>query len=197
MAELKKSAMAAGGSSAGHDQGKAISRWNETTVPPLKDGTSGWCAILRSRFESHAARMDVDGHLHAGRFPLGQTMKAGTVGQVSRIEASRIRQGRSRARGFSDGKTTTVNGGEGLIGIAEAAARKPIQYWRLSLLGTTGLTAFFGTLAVGAVKVGRLLSSSRGAAGANRFRVRDDPRRIKRMPRSWYRGRSREIATGC
>jgi len=58
----------------------------------------------------------------------------------------------------------TVNGGEGLMGLQKLPpGTDPIL--ALSLFGTTGLTAYFGTLAVGNVKAGETFVVS-GAAGA-------------------------------
>ena len=79
----------------------------------------------------------------------------------------------SRREGFAKGDLVqglfgwedyTVNGGEGLMGL-QKLPRGTDPVLALSLLGTTGLTAYFGTLAVGAVKAGDTFVVS-GAAGA-------------------------------
>jgi NADPH-dependent curcumin reductase CurA len=90
-------------------------------------------------------------------------MKAGTVAQV--VESKRPGFGKGDlVQGLFGWEDYTVNGGEGLMGLQKLpAGTDPIL--ALSLLGTTGLTAYFGTLAVGGAKAGDTFVIS-GAAGA-------------------------------
>jgi NADPH-dependent curcumin reductase len=95
--------------------------------------------------------------------PLGQTMKAGTIGQVVESKREGFVKG-DLVQGLFGWEDYTVNGGEGLMGL-QKLPRGTDPILALSLLGTTGLTAYFGTLAVGAVKSGETFVVS-GAAGA-------------------------------
>jgi NADPH-dependent curcumin reductase CurA len=95
--------------------------------------------------------------------PLGQTMKAGTIGQVVESRREGFAKG-DLVQGLFGWEDYTVNGGEGLMGL-QKLPRGTDPILALSLLGTTGLTAYFGTLAVGAVKAGDTFVVS-GAAGA-------------------------------
>ena len=105
--------------------------------------------------------MSMDTYIPA--IPLGQTMKAGTVGQVVESRRPGFAKG-DLVQGLFGWEDYTVSGGEGLMGLQKLpAGTDPIL--ALSLLGTTGLTAYFGTLAVGAVKSGETFVVS-GAAGA-------------------------------
>jgi NADPH-dependent curcumin reductase len=93
--------------------------------------------------------------------PVGEVMRAGAIGQV--VE--------SRADGFSPGEL--VSGGFGWQDYATIAAARgvmklssqyqPTDY--MSVLGGTGLTAYFGLLEVGQLKAGETVVIS-GAAGA-------------------------------
>jgi NADPH-dependent curcumin reductase CurA len=105
--------------------------------------------------------MSMDTYMPA--IPLGQTMKAGTIGQVVDSKRPGFAKG-DLVQGLFGWEDYTVNGGEGLMGLQKLpAGTDPVL--ALSLLGTTGLTAYFGTLAVGAVKSGDTFVVS-GAAGA-------------------------------
>jgi NADPH-dependent curcumin reductase CurA len=95
--------------------------------------------------------------------PLGQTMKAGTIGQVVESRREGFAKG-DLVQGLFGWEDYTVNGGEGLMGL-QKLPRGTDPIMALSLLGTTGLTAYFGTLEVGAVKAGDTFVVS-GAAGA-------------------------------
>ena len=105
--------------------------------------------------------MSMDTYMPA--IPLGQTMKAGTVGQVVESKRPGFAKG-DLVQGLFGWEDYTVNGGEGLMGL-QKLPRGTDPILALSLLGTTGLTAYFGTLAVGAVKAGDTFVVS-GAAGA-------------------------------
>jgi NADPH-dependent curcumin reductase CurA len=136
-------------------------RWNETSVPPLKD-----CQVLLRNLAfsfdpTQRGWMSMDTYMPA--IPLGQTMKAGTIGQVVESRREGFAKG-DLVQGLFGWEDYTVNGGEGLMGL-QKLPRGTDPILALSLLGTTGLTAYFGTLEVGAVKAGDTFVVS-GAAGA-------------------------------
>ena len=136
-------------------------RWNETSVPPLKDGQVLVRNLALSFDPTQRGWMSMDTYMPA--IPLGQTMKAGTVGQVVESKREGFAKG-DLVQGLFGWEDYTVNGGEGLMGL-QKLPRGTDPIMALSLLGTTGLTAYFGTLAVGAVKSGDTFVVS-GAAGA-------------------------------
>ena len=142
--------------------------WNETSVPALKDGQVLVRNLAFSFDPTQRGWMSMEYYMPA--IPLGQTMKAGTVGQVVESKRPGFAKG-DLVQGLFGWEDYTVNGGEGLMGL-QKLPRGTDPILALSLLGTTGLTAYFGTLAVGAVKAGETFVVS-GAAG-NRFGVRDD-----------------------
>ena len=136
-------------------------RWNETSVPPLKDGQVLLRNLAFSFDPTQRGWMSMDTYMPA--IPLGQTMKAGTIGQVVESRREGFAKG-DLVQGLFGWEDYTVNGGEGLMGL-QKLPRGTDPILALSLLGTTGLTAYFGTLDVGAVKAGDTFVVS-GAAGA-------------------------------
>src|SRR5260370_20989253 len=105
--------------------------------------------------------MSMDTYIPA--IPVGEVMKAGTIGQIVESRREGFAKG-DLLQGLFGWEDYTVNGGEGLMGLQKLpAGTDPIL--ALSLFGTTGLTAYFGTLAVGQVKAGDTFVVS-GAAGA-------------------------------
>jgi len=136
-------------------------RWNETTVPALRDGQILVRNLAFSFDPTQRGWMSMDTYMPA--IPLGQTMKAGTVGQIVDSKRPGFAKG-DLVQGLFGWEDYTVNGGEGLMGL-QKLPRGTDPILALSLLGTTGLTAYFGTLAVGAVKAGDTFVVS-GAAGA-------------------------------
>src|SRR5258708_30109303 len=136
--------------------------WNETSVPALKDGQVLVHNLAFSFDPTQRGWMSMDTYMRA--IPLGQTMKAGTVGQVVESRREGFAKG-DLVQGLFGWEDYTVNGGEGLMGL-QKLPRGTDPILALSLLGTTGLTAYFGTLAVGAVKAGDTFVVS-GAAGGD------------------------------
>jgi NADPH-dependent curcumin reductase CurA len=136
-------------------------RWNETSVLPLKDGQVLVRNLAFSFDPTQRGWMSMDTYMPA--IPLGQTMKAGTVGQVVESKREGFAKG-DLVQGLFGWEDYTDNGGDGLMGL-QKLPRGTDPILALSLLGTTGLTAYFGTLAVGAVKAGDTFVVS-GAAGA-------------------------------
>jgi hypothetical protein len=135
--------------------------WNETSVPTLKDGQVLVRNLAFSFDPTQRGWMSMDTYMPA--IPLGQTMKAGTVGQVVESKRPGFAKG-DLVQGLFGWEDYTVNGGEGLMGL-QKLPRGTDPILALSLLGTTGLTAYFGTLAVGTAKAGETFVVS-GAAGA-------------------------------
>ncbi len=136
-------------------------RWNETAVPALKDGQVVVRNLAFSFDPTQRGWMSMDTYIPA--IPIGQTMKAGTVGQVVESKRPGFAKG-DLVQGLFGWEDYTVSGGEGLMGL-QKLPRGTDPILALSLLGTTGLTAYFGTLSVGAVKAGDTFVVS-GAAGA-------------------------------
>jgi len=136
-------------------------RWNETAVPALKDGQVLVRNLAFSFDPTQRGWMSMDTYIPA--LPLGQTMKAGTVGQVLDSKRPGFAKG-DLVQGLFGWENYTVTSGEGLMGLRKLP-RGADPILALSLLGTTGLTAYFGTLAVGAAKAGETFVVS-GAAGA-------------------------------
>src|SRR6201993_5309049 len=136
-------------------------RWNEKVVPPLKEGQVVVRNLAFSFDPTQRGWMSMDTYMPA--IPLGQTMKAGTIGQIVESKREGFAKG-DLVQGLFGWEDYTVNGGEGLMGL-QKLPRGTDPILALSLLGTTGLTAYFGTLAVGAVKAGDTFVVS-GAAGA-------------------------------
>src|ERR1700731_1882080 len=136
-------------------------RWNEISVPPLKDGQVLVRNLAFSFDPTQRGWMSMDTYMPA--IPLGQTMKAGTIGQVVESRREGFAKG-DLVQGLFGWEDYTVNGGEGLMGL-QKLPRGTDPILALSLLGTTGLTAYFGTISVGSVKAGETFVVS-GAAGA-------------------------------
>ncbi len=97
------------------------------------------------------------------KIPLGEVMRAGAVGQVAA----------SRKPGFETGDLVTggfgwqdwaLTDGSGIFGLRKLPPGTPPNL-ALGLLGATGLTAYFGVLAVAQPKAGETFVVS-GAAGA-------------------------------
>jgi NADPH-dependent curcumin reductase len=136
-------------------------RWNESTVPALKDGQILVRNLAFSFDPTQRGWMSMDTYIPA--IPVGEVMKAGTVGQVVESKREGFAKG-DLVQGLFGWEDYTVSGGEGLMGLQKLpAGTDPIL--ALSLFGVTGLTAYFGTLDVGQVKAGETYVVS-GAAGA-------------------------------
>ncbi len=136
-------------------------RWNETTVAPLTDGQVLVRNLAFSFDPTQRGWMSMDTYMPA--IPIGQTMKAGTVGQVVESKRAGFAKG-DLVQGLFGWEDYTVTGGEGLMWLRKLpSGTDPLL--ALSILGTTGLTAYFGTLAVGQAKAGDTFVVS-GAAGA-------------------------------
>ena len=136
-------------------------KWNETTVAALKDGQVLVRNLAFSFDPTQRGWMSFDTYMPA--IPLDHVMLAGTVGQVVESKREGFAKG-DLVQGLFGWEDYTVTAGGGLMGLQKLpAGTDPLL--ALSLLGTTGLTAYFGTLSVGQVKAGDTFVVS-GAAGA-------------------------------
>ncbi len=136
-------------------------RWHEAAVPPLRDGEVLVRNLAFSFDPTQRGWMSMDTYMPA--IPLGQVMRAGAVGQVVESKKSGFAKG-DLVQGLFGWEDYTATTGEGLFRL-QKLPRGTDPLLALSLLGTTGLTAYFGTLAVGQVKSGDTFAVS-GAAGA-------------------------------
>jgi NADPH-dependent curcumin reductase CurA len=140
---------------------KSDFRWNETAVPALTDGEVLVRNLAFSFDPTQRGWMSMDTYMPA--IPLGQVMRAGAVGQVVESKKPGFAKG-DLVQGLFGWEDYTATTGEGLMRLQKLPpGTDPLL--ALSLLGTTGLTAYFGTLAVGQVKSGDTFVVS-GAAGA-------------------------------
>ncbi len=136
-------------------------RWHETTVDAPAEGQLLVRNLALSFDPTQRGWMSRDTYVPA--VPLGQVMRAGAVAQV--VE--------SRLEGFAPGDLVqgvfgwedyTRTDGRGRFGLRKLApGTDPLL--ALSLLGLTGLTAYFGTLEIGRPRPGESFVVS-GAAGA-------------------------------
>ncbi len=136
-------------------------RWNETAVAPLEDGQVLVRNLAFSFDPTQRGWMSMDTYIPA--IPLGQVMRAGAIGQVVESRRSDFAKG-DLVQGMFGWEDYTVSDGGGLMGLRKLApGTDPLL--ALSLLGITGLTAYFGTLSIGQPRAGDTFVVS-GAAGA-------------------------------
>jgi NADPH-dependent curcumin reductase CurA len=136
-------------------------RWNESAVAPLKDGQLLVRNLAFSFDPTQRGWMSMDTYIPA--IPVGQVMLAMAVGEVAESKRADFAKG-DLVQGLFGWEDYTVTDGRGLFGMQKLQpGTDPLL--ALSLLGVTGLTAYFGTLAVGQVKEGDTFVVS-GAAGA-------------------------------
>jgi hypothetical protein len=137
-------------------------RWNETTVQAPKEGEILIRNLAFSFDPTQRGWMSYATYMPA--IPLGNVMLASAVAQVVESKRPGLAKG-DLVQGLFGWEDYTVTSGEGrLLGVQKLApGSDPILM--LSIFGTTGLTAYFGTLDVGLVKSGETFVVS-GAAGA-------------------------------
>jgi hypothetical protein len=136
-------------------------RWNETAVPPLNEGQVLVRNLAFSFDPTQRGWLSMDTYIPA--IPLGQVMRAGAVGQIVESRRPGFARG-DLVSGLFGWEDYTVTDGQGLFSMQKLpAGTDPLL--ALSLLGLTGLTAYFGTLAIGQPKPGETFVAS-GAAGA-------------------------------
>ncbi len=135
--------------------------WNETPLPALADSQVLVRNLAFSFDPTQRGWMSYDTYMKA--IPLGEVMKADTVGRVLESRNPNFARG-DLVHGLLGWEDYSVSDGSGLAGLQKLApGTDPLL--ALSLLGITGLTAYFGTIEVGQVKAGDTFVVS-GAAGA-------------------------------
>lgn len=136
-------------------------RWNEAAVPPLKDGQVLVRNLAFSFDPTQRGWMSMDTYIP--EIPIGQVMLAVAAGEVVESKRPGFATG-DLVQGLFGWEDYTATDGQGLFGMQKLPpGTDPLL--ALSLLGVTGLTAYFGTLTVGQVKEGDTFVVS-GAAGA-------------------------------
>src|SRR5207245_11279743 len=89
-------------------------KWNETTVPPLRDGDVLVRNLAFSFDPTQRGWMSFDTYMKA--IPLGHTMLAGTVGQVVESKKPGYAKG-DLVQGLFGWEDYTVSDGSGLMGL--------------------------------------------------------------------------------
>jgi NADPH-dependent curcumin reductase len=136
-------------------------RWNETPVAALKDGEVLLRNVAFSCDPTQRGWMAMDTYVPA--IPLGAVMRALAVSQVIASRKEGLRPG-DLVQGMAGWEDYTISDGRGLFSMQKLApGTDPLL--ALSLLGGTGLTAYFGVLDIGLPKQGETFVVS-GAAGA-------------------------------
>ena len=137
--------------------------WKETPVEDLTEGQ----VLVKNLFISLDPAMR--GWMNAARsyirpVEIGEVMRAGTVGEVVASEHPGFHVG-DFVQGNGGVQEYSAVKGEHLIKIDPNLAPLPVY---LSLLGMTGLTAYFGLLEVGQPKAGEtvVVSAAAGAVGS-------------------------------
>jgi NADPH-dependent curcumin reductase CurA len=100
------------------------------------------------------------------KIALGETMRAGAAGQVVASRHDGFREG-DVVFGMFGWQDYALSDGTGFIQVSKLPAGVPIPLC-MSVLGLTGLTAYYGMLEVGAVRDGQhvLVSGAAGATGS-------------------------------
>lgn len=100
------------------------------------------------------------------KIAIGETMRAGAAGQVVASRNAKFREGEI-VFGMFGWQDYAVSDGRGFVEVSKLPAQVPIPLC-MSVLGLTGLTAYYGMLEVGAVKAGDnvLVSGAAGATGS-------------------------------
>jgi NADPH-dependent curcumin reductase len=136
-------------------------RWNETAVSPLKDGEVLLRNLAFSFDPTQRGWMSMDTYVPA--IPLGAVMRAAAVSQVVESKKSGFAPG-DLVQGMAGWEDYTITDGQGMLALQKLPpGTDPLL--ALSLLGITGLTAYFGVLDIGLPKAGETFVVS-GAAGA-------------------------------
>ena len=100
------------------------------------------------------------------KIAIGETMRAGAAGQVVASRHPGFREGEI-VFGMFGWQDYAVSDGKGFVEVSRLPAGVPIPLC-MSVLGLTGLTAYYGMLEVGGVKAGHnvLVSGAAGATGS-------------------------------
>jgi NADPH-dependent curcumin reductase CurA len=136
-------------------------RWNEAGVPARQDGQMLVRNLAFSFDPTQRGWMSMDTYIPA--IPIGEVMRASTIAQVVDSKKPGFAKG-DLVQGLFGWEDYTVTDGQGLFSV-EKFPKGTDPLLALSLLGITGLTAYFGTLSVGLPQSGETFVVS-GAAGA-------------------------------
>lgn len=134
--------------------------YHEGAVPAPRDGE----VLVRTLYVSFDPAMRAflhDRPSYVAPQPIGEVMRAGAIAQVIESKASGFAAGDLVSGGFGWQDYAAVNASAGVMKIS--SNRPPTDY--MSVLGGTGLTAYFGLIEVGRPKTGETVVIS-GAAGA-------------------------------
>jgi NADPH-dependent curcumin reductase CurA len=138
--------------------------WVEEPMPEIADGQFLVRNLWISCDPAQRAWMEIDTYIP--KLPLGEVMAAGTVGEVVDSKHPDYAAG-DLVSGVYGWQDYAVGSSEGFGGLFRPLKLPPgtDPTIALSLLGMTGLTAYFGLLDVGELKEGEAVLVS-GAAGA-------------------------------
>jgi NADPH-dependent curcumin reductase len=136
-------------------------RWNETSVRPLNAGEVLLRNVALSCDPTQRGWMAMDTYVPA--IPLGAVMRALAVSQVVESRKEGFVSG-DLVQGMAAWEDYTISDGRGMFSMQKLpSGTDPLL--ALSLLGGTGLTAYFGVLDIGLPNPGETFVVS-GAAGA-------------------------------
>lgn len=135
--------------------------WTEEPVPPVGDGQF----LVRNLYLSFdpTQRAWMAGPTYLPEIGIGEVMRAGATGQVIESKNPDFKEGDfvSGGLGWQD---YMVTDGKGMLPLQKVPPGVPLPM-AMSVVGLTGLTAYFGLLRVGEPKEGETVVVS-GAAGA-------------------------------
>lgn len=137
-------------------------RANEAPMPKAGAGQ----ALVRTRYLSFDPTQRgwiEDRPSYMPPVQIGEVMRAGCVGEVVQSNNPALAVG-DMVQGFGGWQEYFVADGAGMLGASKLPADIPPS-WFLGVLGTTGITAYFGLLDLGEPKPGQTVLVS-GAAGA-------------------------------
>jgi NADPH-dependent curcumin reductase CurA len=136
-------------------------RWNEAPLPQAGDGQVLVRNLWLSFDPTQRGWMSRDSYLP--KIPLGEVMRASSVGQIVESRSSEFKPGELVQGwfGWQDFVATDGRGAGGLRKLPPGVAPNTA----LSLFGITGNTAYFGITDIGQVKAGETVVVS-GAAGS-------------------------------
>jgi NADPH-dependent curcumin reductase len=136
-------------------------RWSESQLPSLKEGEVLLRNLVLSCDPTQRGWMAMDTYVPA--IPIGAVMRALAVSQVVESKKSGFATG-DLVQGMAGWEDYTINDGQGMFALQKLPPDTDPML-ALSVLGTTGLTAYFGVLEIGLPKQGETFVVS-GAAGA-------------------------------
>lgn len=135
--------------------------WTEEAVPEIKDGQ----VLIRNLYFSFdpTQRGWMAGPTYLPAIEIGEVMRAGAVGQVIESKNKDFAEG-DFVNGGLGWQDYAIEDGTGPMGLQKIPPGVPIPM-AMSVMGLTGVTAYFGMLDVGEPKEGDTVVVS-GAAGA-------------------------------